>query len=123
MNANDKLEMDPMLGDGPDLIDVDMPEVAQAAASPAKPRRDLSQMMRRIPITLTLEVGSARVSLQDLAELSEASVVELDALAGEPLVIKANGTPVGRAEVVVSGDNYGLKVVEFSGLDLDRLQG
>ena len=80
-------------------------------------------MMRRIPITLTLEVSSARVSLQDLAELNEASVVELDALAGEPLVIKANGTPVGRAEVVVSGDNYGLKVVEFSGLDLDSLQG
>jgi flagellar motor switch protein FliN/FliY len=49
-------------------------------------------------------------------------VIELDALAGEPLVIKANGTPVGRAEVVVSGDNYGLKVVEFSGLDLDSLQ-
>jgi len=122
MNANDKLEMDPMLGEGADLIDLDTPEVAPAAAS-AKPRRDLSQMMRRIPITLTLEVGSARVSLQDLAELNEASVVELDALAGEPLVIKANGTPVGRAEVVVSGDNYGLKVVEFSGLDLDSLQG
>lgn len=121
MNANDKLEMDPMLGEGPDLIDLDTPEVAPAAA-PAKPRRDLSQMMRRIPITLTLEVGSARVSLQDLAELNEASVIELDALAGEPLVIKANGTPVGRAEVVVSGDNYGLKVVEFSGLDLDSLQ-
>jgi flagellar motor switch protein FliN/FliY len=60
MNANDKLEMDPMLGDGPDLIDLDA-EVAPAAA-PAKPRRDLSQMMRRIPITLTLEVGSARVT-------------------------------------------------------------
>lgn len=121
MNTHDPLDMGPLLGDGPDLIDLDTPEAPPAPV--AKPRRDLSQMMRRIPITLTLEVGSARVSLQDLAELSETSVVELDALAGEPLVIKANGTPVGRAEVVVSGDNYGLKVVELSGLDLDSLQG
>jgi len=48
-------------------------------------------------------------------------VIELDTLAGEPLVIKVNGTPIGRAEVVVSGENYGLKVLELSELDLDTL--
>ena len=41
--------------------------------------------------------------------------------AGEPLVIKVNGTPIGRAEVVVSGENYGLKVLELSDLDLGAL--
>ena len=42
-------------------------------------------------------------------------------LAGEPLVIKVNGTPIGRAEVVVAGEQYGLKVIDLDGLNLDML--
>lgn len=87
----------------------------------AAPRRGLPQMMRKIPVTITLEVGAARISLQDLLAIEKDSVIELDTLAGEPLIIKVNGTPVGRAEVVVSGENYGLKVVEVASLDLDSL--
>ena len=87
------------------------------------PRRDLAQMMRKIPVTLTLEVGTARISLQDLMGIDTDSVVELDTLAGEPLTIKVNGTPIGRAEVVVTGEKYGLKVIEMSSLDLDSFHG
>jgi flagellar motor switch protein FliN/FliY len=94
---------------------------AGAAAAVRRPRRDLSQMMRKIPVTLTLEVGSASISLQDLVDIAPDSVVELDRLAGEPLVIKVNGTTIGRAEVVVAGENYGLKVIDLDGLDLDSL--
>lgn len=94
------------------------PAPAPAAAPAAsRPKRDLPAMMRKIPVTLTLEVGSARMSLQDLVGVDEESVVELDTLAGEPLVLKVNGTPIGRAQVVVVGDSYGLKVVELSDLD------
>ncbi len=87
----------------------------------ARPTRDLPQMMRKIPVTLTLEVGSARISLQELMAIGPASVIALDVLAGEPLVIKVNGTPIGRAEVVVAGEQYGLKVIDLDGLDLDLL--
>jgi len=94
----------------------------EPAPTPAPaPARDFRQMMRKIPVTLTLEVGSARISLQDLASIEPNSVIELDTLAGEPLVIKVNGTAIGRAEVVVSGENYGLRVVELSDLDLSAL--
>jgi flagellar motor switch protein FliN/FliY len=96
-------------------------ETSASEAPAARPRRDFSQMMRRIPVTLSLEVGSAKISLMDLASLHANSVLELDTLAGEPLVIKVNGTPIGRAEVVVSGENYGLKVVQLNDLDLDSL--
>jgi flagellar motor switch protein FliN/FliY len=91
---------------------------APVAPEPVKPRRDISQMLRKIPVTLTLEVGSAEIVLDQLMGLSHGSVVELDALAGAPLVIKVNGTAIGRAEVVVAGENYGLKVLELSDLDL-----
>ncbi|MBZ2208622.1 FliM/FliN family flagellar motor switch protein [Massilia soli] len=110
-----------------DAIDDDM-IIDEPAAVPGDTRsgnarraRDLPQMMRKIPVTLTLEVGSARISLHELMSIGPASVIALDALAGEPLVIKVNGTPIGRAEVVVAGEQYGLKVIDLDGLNLDLL--
>ncbi|WKB54119.1 FliM/FliN family flagellar motor switch protein [Eleftheria terrae] len=116
MDLSDNPAIDSLLGEAA-AAPGDLP-----APAGAEPRRDLGRMMRKIPVTLTLEVGSARVSLQDLADIRADSVVELDTLAGEPLVIKVNGTTIGRAEVVVAGDNYALKVVELSSdLDLGSL--
>lgn len=117
MDMNDKLALETLLAEGAE------PEagITDTPVTPAPRRRDLSQMMRKIPVTLTLEVGSARISLQDLMDIGADSVVELDSLAGEPLVIKVNGTPIGHAEVVVSGENHGLKVIDLDGLDLNSL--
>lgn len=119
MNLPENLDLSTMLEDsGSDelahLLD-------EPPAAPQKPRRDIAQMLRKIPVTVTLEVGAARVSLHELLEIEPGSVLELDKIAGEPLVIKVNGTPVGLAEVVVAGENYGLKVVEMEHLDLDSL--
>jgi flagellar motor switch protein FliN/FliY len=114
---NDNESLDALLADLPP----DALQPAAVADVPARPSRDLPKMMRKIPVTLTLDVGEARLSLLDLMAIDTDSVIELDTLAGEPLILKANGTVIGRAEVVVSGENYGLKVVEIAGLDLDSL--
>ena len=94
-------------------------EAAALAPAPVAPSLGLGRLMRRIPVTLTLELGSAKVSLEVVAHRRPDSVVELDVLAGEPLTMKINGVAIGKAEVVVSGENYGLKVIEVSDLDLD----
>ncbi len=97
-------------------------DTAPAAALPAEaPPRNLMRLMRKIPVTLTLEVGSADVSLHELMNIAKDSVLELDTLAGAPLTIKVNGIAIGRAEVVAAGENYGLKVVEISDIHLDSL--
>ena len=114
MNLNEQLAGDVIIDD----LDEDAPHAA-ATGRPAA--RQLPQMMRRIPVTLTLEVGSVRISLQELMDIGPSSVLPLDSLAGEPLVIKVNGTPIGRAEVVVAGEQYGLKVIDLDGLNLDLL--
>jgi flagellar motor switch protein FliN/FliY len=135
VNASDTATQDALLADLPDQFEPDQFNPGQfnsgslndsaashnAAAPPARPRRDFAQLMRKIPVTVTLEVGAARISLQELAAIEANSVIELDTLAGEPLIIKVNGTPIGRAEVVVTGENYGLKVLELSDLDLGSL--
>lgn len=113
---NDSFDLDAALGDIGQLDGE-----AAAPAAPERPRRDLSQFLRKIPVTVTLEVGATQVSLLDLAGLEQGSVLELDKLAGEPLDIKVNNTRIGRAEVVVMGENYGLRVVELDNLDFDSL--
>ncbi|MBV8124527.1 MAG: FliM/FliN family flagellar motor switch protein [Paucibacter sp.] len=121
MNMNVNTTTDPLLEDLSEEMIIDQVGNELNDVPEARPRRDLPQMMRKIPVTLTLEVGSARISLQDLMNIGPDSVVELDVLAGEPLVIKVNGTAIGRAEVVVAGENYGLKVVDLDGLNLDMM--
>ena len=121
MNMNVNATTDPLLEDLSEEMIIDQVGNELNDVPEARPRRDLPQMMRKIPVTLTLEVGSARISLQDFMNIGPDSVVELDVLAGEPLVIKVNGTAIGRAEVVVAGENYGLKVVDLDGLNLDMM--
>lgn len=88
------------------------PAVAPVPAAPAP--ASLSPFLHRIPVTLTLEAGSARVTLQELAELAPESVVALNTAVGEPLTIKVNGTTIGKGEVVIMGESYGLKVIELN---------
>jgi flagellar motor switch protein FliN/FliY len=116
-HPQDEHDIDTLLND---MADAEALEGTLPAPTPRTPR-NVPQMMRKIPVTVTLEVGAARISLHDLVNISQDSVIELDTLAGEPLIIKVNGTPIGRAEVVVSGDNYGLKVVELTDIDLGGL--
>ncbi|MCD5328583.1 flagellar motor switch protein FliN [Chromobacterium piscinae] len=113
MELNQDFDLDGIL----DGLDAEAP----AATEPAPVPRDMTPFLRKIPVKLTLEVGSADISLADLCQIGAGSVVELDKIAGEPLDIKVNGTVIGRAEVVVSGDNYGLRVVELNDLQLDSL--
>ncbi|WP_295997421.1 FliM/FliN family flagellar motor switch protein [Rugamonas sp.] len=121
MNMNANPTSDALLDDLSEEMIIDQVGTELAEAPEPRARRDLPQMMRKIPVTLTLEVGSARISLQDLMAIGPDSVVELDVLAGEPLIIKVNGTAIGRAEVVVAGENYGLKVIDLEGLNLDMM--
>ena len=121
MNMNVANPSDALLDDLSEEMIIDQVSTELTDVPAAAPRRDLPAMMRKIPVTLTLEVGSARISLEELMAIGADSVVELDVLAGEPLIIKVNGTAIGRAEVVVAGENYGLKVIDLDGLNLDMM--
>ncbi|HTD03752.1 FliM/FliN family flagellar motor switch protein [Undibacterium sp.] len=121
MTLSEKTSVETLLDDMAEDVVIHQFSGNTAAEAPQAPRRNIPEMMRKIPVTLTLEVGSARVSLQELMSIAPDSVLELDRLAGEPLVIKVNGTPIGRAEVVVAGENYGLKVIDLDGLNLDLM--
>ena len=78
-------------------------------------------LLRRIPVTVTLEVSSVEMMLADLLNMDDDTVIELDKLAGEPLDIKVNNILLGKAEVVVVNEKYGLRVLEFNPRDINEL--
>ncbi len=70
-------------------------------------------LIRDIPVKITSIMGNARIKLKDLVELGQGSVVELDRVEGEPVDILANGKLVGRGEVVVVDEHFGIRVTEI----------
>ena len=65
-----------------------------------------------VPVSLSLEVGRARIPIRNLLQLNQGSVVELDRAAGEPLDVFVNGTLVAHGEVVVVNEKFGIRITD-----------
>lgn len=65
-----------------------------------------------IPVTISMEVGSTDISIRNLLQLNQGSVVELDRLAGEPLNVLVNGTLIAHGEVVVVNEKFGIRLTD-----------
>jgi len=70
------------------------------------------EVVMDLPVTITLEVGRTRLSLRDLLRISPGSVVKLDRNASDPMDMLVNGKLVARGEVVMVGQQYGIRVSE-----------
>ena len=66
-----------------------------------------------IPVQLTAELGHARITIKNLLQLSQGSVVELDGLAGEPMNVFINGYLIAQGEVVVVDDKFGIRLTDI----------
>ena len=65
-----------------------------------------------IPVTLSMEIGRTEISIQNLLQLNQGSVVELDRLAGEPMDVLVNGTLIAHGEVVVVNEKFGIRLTD-----------
>jgi flagellar motor switch protein FliN/FliY len=65
-----------------------------------------------IPVTLSMEVGRSRISIRNLLQLNQGSVVELERATGEPLDVYVNGTLIAHGEVVVINDKFGIRLTD-----------
>jgi flagellar motor switch protein FliN len=74
-------------------------------------RRKLDTIMD-IPVTISMEVGRSQVSIRNLLQLNQGSVVELDRIAGESLDVLVNGTLIAHGEVVVVNDKFGIRLTD-----------
>ncbi len=74
-------------------------------------RRKLDTILD-IPVTISMEVGRAKISIRNLLQLNQGSVVELERVAGEPLDVLVNGTLIAHGEVVVVNDKFGIRLTD-----------
>ena len=110
------------------MWDEAMEEQAEAEASEAKPveldelqeeeapitgaeKRKLDAILD-IPVTIAMEVGRSHISIRNLLQLNQGSVVELDRVAGEALDVLVNGTLIAHGEVVVVNDKFGIRLTD-----------
>jgi len=66
-----------------------------------------------IPVLMTVELGRTKISIKNLLQLAQGSVVELDGLAGEPMDVLVNGCLIAQGEVVVVNDKFGVRLTDI----------
>lgn len=65
-----------------------------------------------IPVRISMEVGNTQITIRNLLQLNQGSVIELDRLAGEPLDVLVNGTLIAHGEVVVVNERFGIRMTD-----------
>ena len=63
-----------------------------------------------VPVTVSLEVGKATMSVGELIKLGQGAVVELDRSVGEPLDVMVNGALVAHGEIVLVNEKFGIRL-------------
>ena len=97
-----------------------MNEAAADAASGvamALPSGVAMNLVKDIPVTLSIELGRTRMSLKELLELEQGAVIELERMVDEPMDVLVNGTLVAHGEVVVIDDTFGVRLTDVAGPD------
>ncbi|MDA0189822.1 MAG: flagellar motor switch protein FliN [Proteobacteria bacterium] len=70
-------------------------------------------MILDIPVQIAVELGRTKITIKNLLQLAHGSVVELDAMAGEPMNVLVNGTLIAQGEVVVVNDKFGIRLTDI----------
>jgi len=83
-----------------------------AMGKPAGGTNDIN-MVLDIPVQLSVELGRTKVPIKYILQLGQGSVVELDALAGEPMDVLVNGYLIAQGEVVVVNDKFGIRLTDI----------
>ena len=107
-------EEDGVADDEPPAQSVELDEFDTAmAASPGSSEGtpDLDVVLD-IPVSISMEVGRTSISIRNLLQLNQGSVIELDRLAGEPLDVLVNGTLIAHGEVVVVNEKFGIRMTD-----------
>jgi len=108
-NDKDRSESDVLLRGGKS---VDPDEIDGSAESFKNLSLD-SDLLKNIPVTITVQVGKTSLPIKSLMQLTQGSVVELDRLAGEALDLLVNNTLVAQGEIVLVNERYGIRLTQI----------
>ena len=104
--SNDKSNTESTETASVSISGIEFPEVQE----PFKGQDIQSDIFSNIPVEVSAELGRSNISLKEIYELSEGSIIELEKLVGEPLDLVVNGQIIAKGEVVAIDNNFGLRV-------------
>lgn len=90
----------------------DFTAAAPAASHPVGMEGPNLDVILDIPVSISMEVGNTDITIRNLLQLNQGSVIELDRLAGEPLDVLVNGTLIAHGEVVVVNEKFGIRLTD-----------
>ena len=94
------------------------PKVSPAEDKPPQEMQSVEDfdldLLLDIPLEITVELGRAKVQIQELLNLGPGSTVSLSKLEGEPVDILANDKLIARGEVVLQNKKYGIRITEIT---------
>lgn len=70
-------------------------------------------LIRSVPLEISVEIGKATRKVKEILEFTQGTIIELDKQAGASADIIVNGQPVAKGDIVVIGDNFGVRIVEI----------
>lgn len=94
-----------------DAQTIELEELEEEAPITGEEKRKLDTILD-IPVTISMEVGRSKISIRNLLQLNQGSVVELERVAGEALDVMVNGTLIAHGEVVVVNDKFGIRLTD-----------
>lgn len=82
-------------------------------APPAVGGSPATVSLPEVPLDITVRLGRARLRVTELESVGEGSTIQLDAVEGSDADVLCGGVLVARGQVVVVGDQYGIRITEI----------
>jgi flagellar motor switch protein FliN/FliY len=94
---------------------VELEQLSAAETGGAPPGMPDLHRLSDVPIDLTVEIGRTRLTVGETLDLRPGSILTLNRMAGEPVDLLVNGTPIARGEVVVIDEQFGVRITDVLG--------
>gem|GEM_PF-2258921 len=94
-------------------------EFQDMAGGPGKGEKPGMDLLMNVTLPVSVELGRATMTIQEVLNIYEGSVIELERIAGEPVDILVSGKLLGKGEVVVVNDKFGVRITEL----INRVEG
>ncbi len=96
------------------LQNAEFPEFSKAKS--AQPMNDTNMgLLMNVKLEVSVVIGTVKKSIRDIIDFGQGTVVELDKQTGAPADIIVNGQMIARGDVMVVGDNFGVRITELTG--------
>lgn len=94
-------------------------EFQDVANGPEKGDKPGIDLLMNVTLPVSVELGRATMTIQEVLAIYEGMVIELERAAGEPVDILVSGKLMGKGEVVVVDDKFGVRITEL----INRVEG